>query len=124
MSTHRITARSWEHGWELFEGEDILTQCATLVQAAQQAQDALATERGGEPEDYTIDLAVDLDGLEAEVRAARARLHSAQSDLVEVSQRWRALAASLRQERHLSVRDTAVVMGISPGRVNQLVGTR
>ncbi len=121
MSTINITARRWQHGWELFAGDEILTQSTTLADAAQEVRDYLATERGGEPEDYDVTVRADLDGVEDEVARTAARIHEVQEESADLAVRWRVLAAVLRTDCGLSVRDTAAVMDVSPGRVSQLV---
>lgn len=120
VTRYAVTARRWEHGWELYDGEEILTQSATLADAAAQVADYLATEQAGEPEDYEVTVTADLGGLEAQVAEATQRVAHAQAESVAAGERWRELAALLRQVHRLSVRDTAFVMGISPGRVSQL----
>lgn len=121
MTRYAITARRWEHGWELFDGDDILTQAAVLAEAEAEARDYLATEHGGEPQDYEVTVTADLGGVEAEVSATMDRIAHAQAESVAAGERWRELAAVLRTVHHLSVRDTAAVMNISPGRVSQLL---
>lgn len=121
MSNINITARRWQHGWELFAGDEILTQSTTLADAAQEVRDYLATERGGEPEDYDVTVRADLDGVEDEVARTAARIHEVQEESADLAVRWRVLAAVLRTDCGLSVRDTAAVMDVSPGRVSQLV---
>jgi len=121
MTRYAITARRWEHGWELFDGDQILTQAATLTEAPNEVRDYLATEHGGEPQNYEVTVTADLGGVETEVSATMDRIADAQAESVAAGEKWRELATTLRTEHHLSVRDTAAVMGISPGRVSQLV---
>jgi len=52
ISTIAVSAGRREHGWELYVDGEVLSQSMTLADAAQTARDALATERGGEPDDY------------------------------------------------------------------------
>jgi hypothetical protein len=122
-STIAVSARRWEHGWELYVDGQALTQSMTLADAPRMARDALATERGGEPEDSEVTVTPELDGLELRVEIVRSRMTSAQQDLEQAAKDWRAIALCLRSQEHLSVRDTATVLGVSPGRVSQLLGS-
>ena len=119
-AVYAMTARRWEHGWELYNGDQILTQATSLADAPGEVRDYLATEHGGEPEDYQVTVTADLGGVEDEVAEAMRRVADAQAESVAAGESWREMAAVLRQVHHLSVRDTAFVMGISPGRVSQL----
>lgn len=123
MTGSRVTARAvrWKHGWELWDGDEVLTQSGTLADAVGEVQDYLATALGGDPEDYLVSIEVDLGGAEADVSEAARMVADSQVASVAAANRWRQLAARLRFELGLSVRDTATVMGISPGRVSQLV---
>lgn len=118
---YTITARRWARGWELFNGADILTQATTLATAAEMARNALATDLGGEPEDYVVEVVVDLGGAEKQVDQAREQMRRAQADVREAARSWRLLALRLREVEHLSARDAAVVLGISSGRYSQLL---
>ncbi len=120
MTRYAVTARRWEHGWELYDGEEILTQSATLADAAGEVRDYLATEHGGEPDEYEVSVLADLGGVELEVVEAAKRVAAAQAESIAAAGEWCHLASVLRRQCGLSVRDTAAVMGISPGRVSQL----
>ena len=126
MTGSRVTARAvrWKHGWELWDGDEVLTQSGTLADAVGEVQDYLATALGGDPEDYLVSIEVDLGGAEADVSEAARMVADAQVASVTAANRWRQLAARLRFELGLSVRDTAMVMGISPGRVSQLADSK
>jgi predicted XRE-type DNA-binding protein len=119
--TVRVTAKRWQHGWELY-GDDgeILTQATTLADAAGEVRDYLGTEHGGEPGDYQVCVTADLGGVEDDVRETAERMAEVQKESIELAEHWRALAAQLRAAG-LSVRDAATVMGVSPGRVSQLI---
>ena len=122
-ATIAVGARRWEHGWELYVDGEALTQSMTLADAPRTARDAVATERGGEPEDFEVTVTPELDGLELRVEIVRSRMTSAQQDVEQAAKDWRAIALRLRSQEHLCVRDTATVLGVSPGRVSQLFGT-
>ena len=71
-------------------------------------RDYLATVHGGEPNDYQVTVTADLGSVEDDVAAARRRAAQAQAESVAAGERWREVAAVLRQVHHLSVRDTRV----------------
>ena len=116
-----VTARRWEHGWELYDGDEILTQSSTLSEAPAQVRDYLATEHGGDPADYEVTVTADLDGTEDDIAATAEQMRRLRAETTAIAERWRELASTLRHEHGLSVRDTATAMGISPGRVSQLL---
>jgi DNA-directed RNA polymerase specialized sigma24 family protein len=65
-------------------------------------------------------IAPDLDGLERRASAARELTRSAEQAQRDAAREARAVARALR-EAGLSVTDTATVLGVSRGRVSQLV---
>jgi DNA-directed RNA polymerase specialized sigma24 family protein len=83
------------------------------------ALDYLATELGGEPEDYSVDIYHDLGGLEMDVAVARRKMSEAQVAIDSAAEGMRAVVRRLRAEG-ISVRDTATILKVSPGRVSQL----
>ncbi|GAA1635647.1 hypothetical protein GCM10009744_25700 [Kribbella alba] len=117
--THRVTARRWERGWELHVDGVGVTQCGPLADADRMARDYLATELGGEPESYVVDIHHDLDGAEREVEAARKRMVDAQAAVDAAADDMRQVVRRLRGDG-ISVRDTATILKVSPGRVSQL----
>ena len=120
--TVEVTAKRWQHGWELWADGEIMTQATTLADAAGEVRDYLATEHGGEPGDYQVTVTADLGGVEDDVHDTARRMTQVQQESVALAEHWRALAAQLRAAG-LSIRDTATVMGVSPGRVSQLIKT-
>lgn len=118
--TYTVTTERWEHGWELHIDGVGVTQCGTLADAERMALDYLATELGGEPEDYAVEIHHDLGGVGAKVAAARQRMAEAQRAVDEAAADMRKVAHELRADG-ISVRDTAVILEVSPGRVSQLV---
>jgi DNA-directed RNA polymerase specialized sigma24 family protein len=103
----------------LHVGEVGVTQCQPLADADRMARDYLATELGGEPEDYAVDIRHDLGGVEVEVAAVRQRMNDAQSAVERAAEDMRQVVRQLRGDG-LSVRDTATILEVSPGRVSQL----
>jgi DNA-directed RNA polymerase specialized sigma24 family protein len=112
-------AQRWEHGWELRVDGVGVTQCGPLADAERMALDYLATELGGEPEDYSVDIYHDLGGLEMDVAVARRKMSEAQVAIDSAAEGMRAVVRRLRAEG-ISVRDTATILKVSPGRVSQL----
>lgn len=116
-----IIARRRARGWDLVDGVEILTQTTTLTAAAAAAAVALAAIRGGEPEDYNVDVVVDLAGTEKKVQEIKDQMLRAQAELQRAATEWRTVAAYLRDVEKLPASDAAVVLGISAGRYSQLV---
>lgn len=122
MSTVTVTARRWEHGWELEIGPDRHTQVATLDQAVGQVRDYLDTV---DPEidhgDWVVEVIPELGPLGGEV--ARARQATADADAAQraAAKRSRQVARDLRAAGY-SVTDAAAILGVSRGRVSQLTG--
>jgi hypothetical protein len=116
---HLVTARRWEHGWELHVDGVGVTQSASLADAERMARDYLATELGGEPEDYAVEIRHDLGGAELEVEAAHRQMADARAAVDAAANDMRRLVRQLRG-KGISVRDTAMILHVSPGRVSQL----
>ncbi|PZR55236.1 antitoxin HicB [Xylanimonas oleitrophica] len=122
MSTTYKATATREGQWWVIDVDGVgVTQERTLRDAPDQARDLVATMLDVAPETVEIDLHVDLDGFEVEVAAARRESAEAAAAQQRAARRAREVATSLR-ERGLSVTDTAVVLGVSRGRVSQLVG--
>lgn len=118
--TYTVTAKKWSGGWELHIAGVGVTQCRTLDSAKRQAQDYIETVLDEVHASVLVE--VDLDDVGREVAAARRQLIEAQEAQEAAAAASRAAARHLR-ERGLSVSDSAYVMGISRGRVSQLVGS-
>jgi hypothetical protein len=116
---YRVTARRWDHGWELYVDGVGVTQCGPLADAERMTLDYLATELGGEPSDYSVDIHHDLGGVEAEVADARRKMTEAQAAVDAAAEGMRTVVRRLRADG-ISVRDTATILTVSPGRVSQL----
>ena len=123
------TAHKWEHGWELWIDDEAATQVATLDKAAQQVRDYLDTEDPDtDHSDWTITIVPDIGDIGDEVTDARAATEAATRATVAAAAKARAAA---RQGEHLvfaaggeagySVTDSAAILGVSRGRVSQLV---
>lgn len=115
--SYTVTAKRWKHGWELHIDGVGTTQSTTLAGAEDMVRDYL--ELDGLPvEDIVI--RPDLDGLEQDAAQVRAKIARVQRESREAATESRAVARALRTAG-LSVTDTAAVLGVSRGRVSQLV---
>ena len=123
MSTYTVNATRWRGGWELHIDGEGVTQCRTLDQAAQQVIDYLETVHDDQDfsgDDTHIEIGYDLGGVEREIAEVKDETTTAARLQLEAARHLRALVAKLRGEG-LSVTDTAAVLGVSRGRVSQLV---
>lgn len=121
MTHINVTARRWEHGWELILGEEDATQVRTLDKATQQVRDYLDTlDPDTDHSEWDIVVTPDLGSLGDRVRAVRDATAAAARAQEEAAAQAREVARALRAEG-LSVTDSAAVLGVSRGRVSQLV---
>jgi DNA-directed RNA polymerase specialized sigma subunit len=122
MSTRTYTVRAvrWDGGWELhIEGVGV-TQTRTLATAQTQAHDYLDSLLDIESTDIDIVVVPDLGGLETTAHQVRAELDQAAAAQIRAAEHSRELVRTLREEG-LSVTDIAAVLGITRGRVSQLL---
>ena len=89
---YAIIARRRARGWDLVDGVEILTQTMTLTAAAPVAAVALAAVRGGEPEDYDVDVVVDLAGTEKKVQEIKDQMLRVREELQRAATEWRTVA--------------------------------
>ena len=121
MTEITVTATRWSLGWELTVPDAGATQTRTLARAEQQVRDYLDTVSPDvDHRDWTITVVPDLGGVQDEVRQAKKASAAAAAAQVEAGRRMRELAGRLRAQG-LSMADTACVLGVSKGRVSQLV---
>lgn len=118
--TYRVRAVKWPGGWELHIAGEGVTQVRTLDKAAEQVRLYLATLHDNDFDGVRIDVAPDLGELGDEVAEARRSVRAAAEAQQEAARKSRAIAARLRREG-FSVTDSAAVLGVSRGRVSQLV---
>jgi DNA-directed RNA polymerase specialized sigma subunit len=119
--TYTVRARRWSEGWELHIADVGVTQVNTLARADQQVRDYLETRYDVDVGDVEINVVPELGGLEDRVRRARERTKAAEQAQRDAAQEAKEVARALRKAG-LSVTDTAKVLGVSRGRVSQLVG--
>jgi predicted XRE-type DNA-binding protein len=120
MTTYNVRAKHWAHGWELHIDQIGVTQVRTLDKAEQQVRDYLETLLDIDTRGAAVVIRPDLGGLEELVYAAKERSKAAEAAQLEAAREVRQVAKRLR-DRGLSVSDTAKVMGVSRGRVSQIV---
>jgi hypothetical protein len=116
---YHVEARPWEHGWELHIENEGVTQSHTLADAERMVRDYLCVDGHSDVDTAEIEFVFALDGLEAEVDAARELTERASRDQQTAAKMWRDTAARLR-ESGLSVSDTAAILGVTKARVSQL----
>ncbi|MBA3528146.1 MAG: sigma-70 family RNA polymerase sigma factor [Propionibacteriaceae bacterium] len=121
MKTYVAHAVRWEQGWELHVEGVGVTQVRTLDKAEQQVRDLVETMNDQvDASDAKVVLYPEIDGLEEDIVVARAQMRDAEEALRHAAEKMRHLTIALRDEKHLSVSDTATVLGVSRGRVSQL----
>ncbi|MCR6649691.1 MAG: antitoxin HicB [Cellulomonas sp.] len=119
-----VRAVRWEHGWELHIAGAGVTQSRSLSSADRQVRDYLETLYDVDASSVALNIVPELDGLNDVVQHARERSERAAREQREAAAETRRAAKGLR-DAGLSVDDTAVVMGVSKGRVSQfLKGSR
>ena len=120
-----VTARRWEHGWELHVsdgGEPLVVLPTRRLSAAERTvRDFVVEHHGVSPRSVKVRVTVTFDnGLDAEIAAVRAAVDHAERAQRETAARSRALALRLR-DAGLTGADIAVVLRVSPQRVSQLM---
>lgn len=120
--TYEVHARRWEGGWELHISDEDATQSHTLSEAEAMVRDYLAVEHDADPGSFDVRIIPEIDGLEAEAAKLREEIANLQRTQAEIAAQSRTLARRLRA-MGLSGADTAVVLGVSPQRVSQLLKT-
>jgi predicted XRE-type DNA-binding protein len=120
VMTYTVIAKRWEHGWELHIDGIGVTQSRLLADAEALVRDYLAADDVTDAATAEVTIRPDLGGLEDLVSAVRAQTERAQNEQQEAAKAARNLVTQLRQAG-LSVADTAAVLGVTKGRVSQLV---
>ncbi|HET7386945.1 MAG TPA: antitoxin HicB [Nocardioidaceae bacterium] len=116
---YQVRAKPWKHGWELHIDGVGVTQSRTLAGAEQMVRDYIATLTDSDPGDADVVISPDLDGMESQAAEVRAKVARVQRENVEAAKESREVARALRSSG-LSVTDTAILLGVSRGRVSQL----
>lgn len=122
MSAYSVTITREGPWWVVDCGDLGSTQGRNLTEAREMGADLISimTETDVSPDDLdvTVSMGEPYSGLVARARNAVAHLAELQQ---ETAQQSRAAAAALVNEAGLSGRDAAIVLGISPQRVSQLL---
>ncbi len=122
----KVTAKAVrDGGWwvvEVPEVDGAFTQARRLDQIPAMVADAVGLLEDIPAEDVEVELDVDLGdpAVLDEVLRAREQVEAAARAQEAAARASRAAVAHLRHGVKLSVRDTAVVLGVSPQRVSQL----
>ncbi|OLT54428.1 antitoxin HicB [Corynebacterium sp. CNJ-954] len=116
-----VTARRWSGGWELILDEDNATSVRTLARATEQVRDYLDTvapevDHSG----VSITIVPDIGHLAEQITLTREQTAAAAQAQATAAAQSRQVAQALRQEG-LSLADSAVLLGVSKGRVAQLL---
>lgn len=119
---YRVRAVKWAEGWELHVEGVGVTQVRTLDKAEVQVRDYLASLYERDFDSAKVFVVPSLGGLEDEVAAVRKEAAAAAAAQAAAGEHSRRVARALRA-RGLSVTDSAAVLGVSRGRVSQLVNS-
>ena len=117
---YTVTAKRWDQGWELHIADVGVTQSRTLAAAEHMVRDYLRLDGHTDWDTAEVVMVPDLGSLGKRVQAMRKRTRAAEQSQREAAREAREVARALRA-RGLSVTDTATVLGVSRGRVSQLV---
>ena len=121
MTTIKATARKWSGGWEIWLDDDNLTSVRHLRNATQQVRDYLDTV---EPEvdhsDVELDIDLDIGSVKDEIARVRQETREAAEAQAQAARHTRKVVNTLRAEGY-TMDDTADILGVSKGRVSQLV---
>lgn len=115
-----MRAVRWAGGWELHIEDVGVTQVRTLAHADTQVRDYLESLLGIDTTHVEVAVIPDLGGLEHEARQIRHELDEAAAAQVRAAEHSRRIVRALR-DSGLSVTDTAAVLGVTRGRISQLM---
>jgi DNA-binding CsgD family transcriptional regulator len=121
--TYTVTAKRWARGWELHVEGVGVTQAPSLSKAEAIAREYIAFALDIDEKALEVDVVPQLDSVLAEqVKTARAQVRDAERRQREAAAKQREVAKQLGQSG-LSGREIAAVLGLTPQRVSQLIGT-
>lgn len=120
MSTYRVRARRWLHGWELHIDGVGVTQSRNLGDAERMARDYIETLTGHDTAADEVIVSPQVGGLDEAAQAARDAVAEAEQALRDAAGRMRRVARRL-SEAGLPGRDIAEIMKVSAQRVSQLL---
>ena len=121
-TTYKVRAKRWARGWELYIHEVGVTQSRSLGDAEAMVRDYIALDREVSSKSFEVDITPEVgDGLDEEVVEVRRQIATAAEAQRRAAESLRALAGRLKA-KGLTGKDMAVVLGVTPQRVSQLVG--
>lgn len=100
--------------------DNLVISTKRLDQATEQIKDIAEESHGASKCDIVVMIETSLPGVMCDLEAAHAKMREANKLQEEASKEIRAVVSRLRAEG-LSMRDIAVLLGVSPQRVAQLV---
>lgn len=123
-NSYFVAAKRWPGGWELHIDGVGVTQVSTLSKAEAVAREYIAFALDLDDEtSFTVDVVPQLDdALAKQVAVARAEVKDAERRQREAAAKQREVAKKLGRSG-LSGREIAAVLGLTPQRVSQLIGT-
>ncbi len=122
MSEYTAVVTREGRGWVVEVVGVGATQARNLTEAREMAIDLIAITRQVPASTVTVDLSAQLDPeLDAEVQHARAAIDELEQRQQHVALASRDVARKLVRSAGLTGRDAAVVLGVSPQRVSQLL---
>ena len=119
-TTYHVTAKPWKGGWELHIDGVGVTQVVNLSRAEQQVRDYIETDLEVDVSNAAIVIDYDLGGIEREVAGAKKAVVDATIAQKNAAIRSRAVVRKMR-DRGIKQSDIAAVVGVSKGRVSQLM---
>lgn len=119
MKTYEVVARRWALGWELHIQGVGVTQSHRLTEAEAMVRDYIVMDLG--EHDFEVEITPEMSpGIDREIHRARKATADAAEVVEAAAKRSRDVARRLRDEG-LTGRDIAIVLGVSPQRVSQLL---
>lgn len=118
--TYTAHARRWDHGWELHVDGVGVTQVRVLEHAKAQVCDLVETMTDSRPAEDHVEVTLDMGDLGTQARNVREMTAQAADLQRRAASASRQVVADLRGAG-LSVSDIATVLGVSRGRVSQLL---
>lgn len=120
MRTYTAHAKRWDRGWEIHVDSVGVTQVRSLDRAIESACDLVEIMTGKVITPKQVILEIHPKSMNERVRRAREKTRRAQQAQVQAAQFTREVVSELRNEG-LSPADIAGLMGITRGRVTQLL---
>ncbi|MFM8894558.1 MAG: sigma factor-like helix-turn-helix DNA-binding protein [Actinomycetales bacterium] len=118
--TYTAHARRWDHGWELHVDGVGVTQVRVLEHAKAQVCDLVETMTDSRPAEEHVEVTLDMGDPGTQARNVREMTAQAADLQRRAASASRQVVADLRGAG-LSVSDIATVLGVSRGRVSQLL---